>query len=57
MNYYITWDIDVEADSPYEAAREALRIHRDPDSIATVFNVHDELGNITTIDLEDVYNG
>lgn len=41
MNYVVSWHIDVEADSPEEAAREALRIQRDADSIATVFEVVD----------------
>lgn len=37
--YLITWEIELDADSPEEAAEEALRIHRDPDSEATVFDV------------------
>ena len=53
--YRVTWEIDLTADSPYEAAQQALAIHRKPDSIATVFEVHGE-GRSVTIDLEDVYN-
>ena len=37
--YSVRWEIDVEADTPEAAARQALTIHRDPHSIATVFDV------------------
>jgi hypothetical protein len=40
--YRVKWEIDTEADSPIEAAEKALRIQRDPDSIATVFQVQIE---------------
>src|SRR2546427_77361 len=50
-DYHVSWDIDLVADSPTDAARQALRIQRDPDSIATVFDVADEEGNIERIDL------
>jgi len=39
MLYHVTWVIDVEAKSPKAAAKEALRIQKDPESIATVFEV------------------
>ena len=40
MNKYtVTWEIQIEADSHLEAAEKALEIQRDPDSIATVFEV------------------
>ena len=35
----VIWSIDVEADTVGAAAAEALRIHRDPTSTATVFVV------------------
>lgn len=38
--YYVEWRIEVEADSAEEAARKALAIQRNPDSIATVFHVY-----------------
>lgn len=52
MNEYtVTWAIDIDADTPEEAAKEAMAIQRDPDSIATVFMVSD--GKTTTkVDLE-----
>ncbi len=42
-NYLVRWEIDLWADSPEEAAQEAFKIHRDPESIATVFQVQEEL--------------
>jgi hypothetical protein len=38
-DYHITWEIGVDAGSFREAAAEALRIQRDPQSITTVFTV------------------
>jgi hypothetical protein len=40
--YCVRWIIDIEVDTPEVAAQEALRIQRDPDSIATVFEVRDQ---------------
>lgn len=37
--FRVAWEIDIDADSPEEAARKALEIQRDPNSIATVFAV------------------
>lgn len=37
--YRVTWEIDIDAKPAKAAAVEALRIHRDPESIATVFHV------------------
>jgi hypothetical protein len=39
MIYRVRWDIDVDAGDPVEAAREALRIQRDPESTALCFYV------------------
>jgi hypothetical protein len=48
----VTWEIDIEAKTPKEAARKALEIQHDPLSPATVFTV--KTGNKTrTIDLMD----
>ncbi|MGA3118397.1 MAG: hypothetical protein ABSF90_28720 [Syntrophobacteraceae bacterium] len=49
--YSVNWRIDIEAESTVEAAMQALEIHRDPNSTATVFDVYDEQGNYTSIDL------
>lgn len=40
--YVVRWDIEIDADSPMAAADKALAIHRDPDSIATVFSVEEK---------------
>jgi len=50
-DYFIEWTIDLEASTPEEAAREALKIMRDPESAATCFKVYDEDGNPVQIDL------
>jgi hypothetical protein len=49
--YHVIWEIDLDAETPKEAAKKALSIHRDPDSIATVFHVCDEYGNLDQVDL------
>lgn len=54
-NYLVRWEIDIEADTPREAAVKALEIQRDTESIATVFHVFvtDEIAgaHIDRIDL------
>lgn len=51
MEYNVTWVIDVDADTPKEAAEEALRIQRDFTSDAQVFEVEGEDGAVQQIDL------
>jgi hypothetical protein len=51
--YHVIWEIDLDSETPKEAAERALEIHRDPESIATVFHVRDEYGNFTKVDLSD----
>lgn len=50
--YFVSWEIDIDADSPREAAEKALAIQRDPESTATVFQVleHDTENDMETID-------
>ena len=50
--YHILWKIDLEAESPENAALQALGIHRDPESIATVFSIEHQ-GVRTVIDVEN----
>lgn len=38
--YLVTWQIDLSAENPVQAAEMALKIQRDPVSTATVFTVH-----------------
>lgn len=55
--YLVKWEIDINADSPREAAEKALEIHRDPDSVATFFKVihpeDDEKRSWSDIDLDE----
>lgn len=44
MKMRVRWEIDVEAETALDAAREALAIQRDPESIATYFEVRDAQG-------------
>lgn len=50
--YRVSWQIDIEADSPTEAAEGALAVQRDPESIATVFFVRLGMAH-DVIDLSD----
>lgn len=52
--YRVTWEIDIEADTPRDAAEEALTVQRNPESIATVFDVSiDGAPTTTRIDLTE----
>jgi len=54
-NYHITWKIDLEAETPVEAARKALKMIQAAETIATVFRVKTERGRcVFTIDLSEV---
>ncbi len=50
-HYLVRWEIDIWANTPMEAASEALSIMRDPESLGMVFNVIDDEGNEQTVDL------
>lgn len=54
--YRVKWEIDIYTEcTPEEAAREALRIQRDPTSIATVFDVTNCDNKVTTrVDLDGI---
>ena len=52
-DYLVTWDIVVRADSPIQAAEIAHKIHSDPESMAEVYAVADEDGEIMTVDLSE----
>lgn len=43
MEFKVKWEIDVEAQTHEEAARSALDIMRDPESLATVFWVRENI--------------
>jgi len=49
--YRVTWEIDIEAEYAEQAARKALAIQRDAESIATVFTVKQPGIRPVTVDL------
>lgn len=49
--YHVTWEIDVSAASPEDAAEQARQIQLMPESMATVFDVADGEGNSKRVDL------
>ena len=51
--FRVMWGLEIhDAPTPYHAALEALRVQRDPESIATVFIVEDlETGKELMLDL------
>lgn len=49
--YFIRWEIDLYADSPRAAAEECLRILQDPNTTAVLFDVTDQTGETTRVDL------
>lgn len=53
--YLATWEIDIEADTAHDAARQAHEIVRRPDTTATVYNVYefDGDGDGNVIDLSE----
>jgi len=51
MQYKVVWEIDLDAESFEDAARQALEIQRDSESIATCFIVTDEQGHRQDVDL------
>jgi hypothetical protein len=50
MLYKVTWEIEIDAETPEEAAKTAAKIQRDPESIATIFKVEDDFGFKQAID-------
>ncbi|MGW6569825.1 hypothetical protein [Streptomyces sp. NPDC054975] len=52
--YTVTWEIDVGAADPVDAARKALAIQRNAASWAAVFTVHSDTSTATVdLDLDD----
>lgn len=53
--YHLTWEIDLEADSPLEAARLARHYQTKPDTTATVFSVQEhDTTEALRIDLTEI---
>ena len=53
QRYLVTWEMDIYADSPWEAAEKAWDHMRALDSSANVFEVIDANGVGTIIDLSE----
>ena len=53
MKYRVMWEIDIEADSPVDAAILAKQIQLDPASTANMFTITDMRCVMTDIDLDD----
>ena len=45
--YRVVWEIDVDANDPLAAAKEAVRIQHDNDSAATFYVVHSPEGHVS----------
>lgn len=52
--YEVIWRIDIDADSPEDAARRAREVQLDPNSLATCFEVIDSEGAWVSVDLEPI---
>ena len=50
--YLVTWEIEIDANTPEEAAIEARRIQLDRDSTDTYFDVSDELEQTTKFQVQ-----
>lgn len=53
--FKVIWEVDLDATNPREAAKLALAMQRDPNSIATFFSVYpeDEEDDCFNIDLDE----
>lgn len=50
-DYHVVWEIDVVATSPEDAAEEAFKHMQRPGTTAVVFDVTDDNGRTTRVDL------
>lgn len=58
QTYRVTWEIDLEAGNPVEAAQEAWRLMRNEGSIANVFIVQEhDTAEALRVDLTEVEEG
>lgn len=51
QRFRVRWEIDIAAENEIDASVEALRIQRDPESIATIFDVINAAGVVKEVDL------
>ena len=54
QEYLVDWRINVSAVSPEAAARQAQAYQRDPTAIVGVFDVFDQQGKETRVDLDEL---
>jgi hypothetical protein len=52
--FRVIWEIDIDAETPEDAAKQALGIQRDRDSNGTIFDCIDEYGNAHRIDVTEL---
>jgi len=54
-SYRITWEIDVDADSPREAAHRAREIQLDPEAWVGCFEIREDGSDeVLRVDIDDV---
>ena len=53
QRFHVVWEIDIYAETPHEAAEQAWEYMRNEDSTANYFEVFDQDGNKTNVDLEE----
>ena len=56
QDYLVVWEINIQAETPEEAARVAREYQLDPTAQVQTFDVIDESGNVTRINLDE-YEG
>lgn len=59
-SYLVRWEIDIDANTPEEAAAKAAEIQADPESIATHFEVVDQcdpMRRVHDVDVRRVLQG
>lgn len=49
-HFFVTWDIEEEAETPFQAAQQALDRLRSPDDPVTIFKVYDDQGKSLSVD-------
>ena len=52
--FFVTWEMDIAADSPVEAAKQAWAHMRRPDSTANSFKVFDEESQYS-VNLQEIF--
>lgn len=57
QSYHVVWEIDIDATSPVEAARQALACAQERGTHAVVFDVIAEDGTSTRVDLLEEGDG